>query len=183
MCYLAWQVSERVVFSASADTCRCSTPLLTRTRLLTSSGSTRNGSCSEATDTADDRDLQIRQGAPSLRPMHTLNPASDKQASIAKTERSANLPAKLYARRERPPRLSAERRSVMASAARLLWTSRVSLPSSAVVPETHRNVSIHCHCYSRTSFPEPFSLPNRLAYLVPFCPLLLDQPDQNPTPT
>ena len=115
--------------------------------------------------------------------MHTLNPASDEQASIAKTESSANLPAKLYARREPPPRLSAERRSVMASAARLLWTSRVSPPSSAVVPETHRNAGIHCHCYPRTSLPGTFSLPNRLAYLVPFRPLLLDQPNQNPTLT
>ena len=115
--------------------------------------------------------------------MHTLNPARDEQASTAKTESSASLPAKLYARRERPPRLSAERRSVMASAARLLWTSRVDPPSSAVVPETHRNASIHCHRYPGTSLPEPFSLPNRLAYLVPFRLLLLDQPDQNPTLT
>ena len=179
----AWQVSERAVSSASADTCRCSIPLLTRTRLLSSSGSTQNGSYSEATDTADDRDLQIRQGAPSLRPMHTLNPTSDQQASRAETESSASLPAKPYARRERPPRLGAERRSVMASAARLLRTSRVGPPSSAVVPETHRNASIHCHRYPRTSLPEPFSLPNRLAYLVPSSLLLLDQPDQNPTLT
>ena len=127
------QVPERAVLSASADTCRYSIPLLTQTCLLTSSGSTRNGSCSEATETTDDRDLKIRQGAPSLRPMHTLNPASDEQASTAKTESSANHPAKPCARQERPPRHSAERRSVMARAARLLWTSRVSPPSSAAV--------------------------------------------------
>ena len=182
---LAWQVPERAVLSASADTCRYSIPLLTQTCLLTSSGSTRNGSCSEATETADDRDLKIRQGAPSLRPMHTLNPASDEHASTAKTESSANHPAKPCARRERPPRHSAERRSVMARAARLLWTSRVSPPSSAAVPEAHCNASIHCHCYLRASLPEPSSLPNRLACLVPFRPLLLllDQSDQNPTPT
>ena len=181
----AWQVPERAVFSASADTCRCSIPLLTRIRLLTSSGSTRNGSCSEATDTADDRDrdLKIRQDAPSLRPMHTLNTARDEQASTAKTESPATLQAEPYARRERPPRYNAERRSVMASAAKLLWTSRVSPPSLAAVPETHRNASIHCHCYPRASLPDPFSLPNRLAYLVPFRPLLLNQPDQNPAPT
>ena len=181
----AWQVPERAVFSASANTCRCSIPLLTRIRLLTSSGSTRNGSCSEATDTANDRDrdLKIRQDAPSLRPMHTLNPARDEQASTAKTESPATLPAEPYARRERPPRYNAERRSVMASAARLLWTSRVSPPSLAAVPETHRNASIHCQCYPRASLPEPFSLPNRLAYLVPFRPLLMNEPDQNPTPT
>ena len=46
-------VPDREVLSASADTCRYSVPLLTRTCLLTSSGSTRNGSCSEATETAD----------------------------------------------------------------------------------------------------------------------------------
>ena len=182
---LAWQVPERVVLSASADTCRYSTPLLTGICLLTSSGSTRNGSCSKATETADDRDLKIRQGAPSLRPMHTLNPASDEQASIARTESSANHPAKPCARLERPPRHSAERRSVMARAARLLWTSRVSPPSSAAVPDAHRNASIHCHCYLRASLPDPSSMPNRLACLVPFRPLLLllDQSDQNPTPT
>ena len=182
---LAWQVPERAVLSASADTCRYSTPLLTQTCLLTSSGSTRNGSCSEATETADDRDLKIRQGAPSPRPMHTLNPASDEQASIAKTESSANHPAKPCARWERPPRHSAERRSVMARAARLLWTSRVSPPSSAAVPDAHRNASIHCHRYLRASLPDPSSMPNRLACLVPFRPLLLllDQSDQNPTPT
>ena len=123
------QVPERAVLSASVDTCRYSIPLLTQTCLLTSSGSTRNGSCSEATETTEDRDLKIRQGAPSLRPMHTLNPASDEQASTAKTESSANHPAKPCARRERPPRHSAERRSVMVRAARLLWTSRVSPPS------------------------------------------------------
>ena len=177
----AWQVSESAVSSASADTCRCSIPLLTRTCLLSSSGSTQNGSYSEATDTADDCDLQIRQGATSLRPMHTLNPANDQQASRAETERSASLPATLYARRGRPPRPNAERRSVTASAARLLWTSRVGPPSSAVVPETHRNASIHCHRYPRASPPESFSLPNRLAYPAPFNLLLLDQPDQNPT--
>ena len=177
------QVPERAVLSASADTCRYSIPLLTQTCLLTSSGSTRNGSCSEATETTDDRDLKIRQGAPSLRPMHTLNPASDEQASTAKTESSANHPAKPCARRERPPRHSAERRSVMARAARLLWTSRVSPPSSAAVPETHRNASIHCHCYLRASLSDPSSLPNRVACLVPFRPLLLDQSDQSPTPT
>ena len=127
--------------------------------------------------------LRSSQGAPSLRPMHTLNPASDEQTSTAKTESSANHPAKPCARRERPPRHSAERRSVMARAARLLWTSRVSPPSSAAVPETHRNASIHCHCYLRASLPDPSSLPNRLACLVPFRPLLLDQSDQNPTPT
>ena len=182
---LAWQVPERAVLSASADTCRYSTPLLTQTCHLTSSGSTRNGSCSEATETADDRDLKIRQGAPSHRPMHTLNPASDEQASIAKTESSANHPAKPCARWERPPRHSAERRSVMARASTLLWTSRVSPPSSAAVPEAHRNASIHCHCYLRDSLPDPSSLPNRLACLVPFCRLLLlvDESDQNPTPT
>ena len=179
----AWQVSERAVSSASADTCRGNIPLLTPTCLLSSCGSTQNGSYSEATDTADDRDLQIRQGAPSLRPMHTLNPANDQQASRAETERSASLPAKLYARRGRPPRLSAERRSVMASAAGLLWTTRVGPLSSAVVPETHCNASIHSHRYPRTSPPAPFSLPNRLAYRVPFNLLLLDQPDQNPTLT
>ena len=184
---LAWQVPERAVLSASANiyTCRYSAPLLTQTCLLTSSGSTRNGSCSEATETADDRDLKIRQGAPSLRPMHTFNPASDEQASTAKTESSANHPAKPCARWERPPRHSAERRSVMARAARLLWTSRVSPPSSAAVPEAHRNASIHCHCYLRASLRDPSSLPNRLACPVPFRPmlLLLDQSDQNPTPT
>ena len=95
--------------------------------------------------------MKIRQGAPSLRPMHTLNPASDEQASIAKTESSANHPAKPCARWERPPRHSAERRSVMARAARLLCTSRVSPPSSAAVPDAHRNASIHCHCYLRAS--------------------------------
>ena len=180
----AWQVPECAVFSASADTCRCSIPLLTRFRLLTSSGSTRNGSCSEATDTVNDRDrdLKIRQDAPSLRPMHTLNPARDEQDSTAKTESPATLPAEPYARRERPPRYNAERRSVMASAARLLWTSRVSPPSLAAVPETHRNASIHCHCYPRDSLREPFSLPNCLAYLVPFRPLLPNQPNQNPAP-
>ena len=52
------------------------------------------------------------QGAPSLPPMHTLNPASDEQASTAKTESSATHPAKPCARRERPPRHSAERWSV-----------------------------------------------------------------------
>ena len=182
---LAWQVPERAVLSASADTCRYSTPVLTQTCLLTSSGSTRNGSCSEATETADDRDLKIRQGAPSPRPMHTLNPVSDEQASIAKTESSANHPAKPCARWERPPRHSAEIRSVMARAARLLWTSRVSPPSSAAVPDAHRNASIHCHCYRRASLPDPSSMPNRLACLVPFRPLLLllDQSDHNPTPT
>ena len=51
------QVPERAVLSASADTCRYSIPLLRQTCLLTSSGSTRNGSCSEATETTDDRDL------------------------------------------------------------------------------------------------------------------------------
>ena len=56
-------------------------------------------------------------------------------------------------------------------------------PSSAAVPGTHRNASNHCHRYPRTSLPEPSSLSNRLAYTVPFRPLLLDQPDQNPTLT
>ena len=82
-----------------------------------------------------------------------------------------------------PPYLSAKRWSAMASAARLLWTSWVNPPSSAVVPATHRKASIHCHRYHRTSIRAPFSLPNRLAYYVPFCPLLLDLPDQNPTLT
>ena len=181
----AWQVSERAVSSVSADTYRCSIPLLLliRTRFLTSSGLTRNGSYNEATDTADDRYLQIRQGAPSLRPMHTLNPTSDEQSGRAESESSASSPAKLCARRERPPRLSAERWSAMASAARLLWTSWVNPPSSAVVPATHCNASIHCHRYHRTPLPEPFSLPNRLAYSAPFCPLPLDLPGQNPTLT
>ena len=40
-------------------------------------------------------------------------------------------------------------------------------------------------CYLRASLPDPSSLPDRLACLVPFRPLLLllDQSDQNPTPT
>ena len=127
---------------------------------------------------ADDRDLQIRQGKSSLLPIHTLNPAVGEHASRAETENSAGLPSKMCARRGRPPHLYAMRRSVMASAARPLWTGRVSPPSLAVAPETHSTTSKHC--YPSTSLPEPFSLPNRLAYPVPFRPPLPDQPDQSP---